>query len=226
MERRCCLDFEALLRQHWQELASYSFRKSRKRNETIYAAGEPADTLYWVESGRVKLSRLSPQGQEKILEICVPGDVFGELCICGIAVHDEQAVAMEPSVLVGVRTDGLLRFLQKRPAALQELFRLACSRLLQCREQIASLSFETVSRRLARQLVELSRTSESAPEVPAARTLYLTHEELAALIGSTREVVTSLMNEFRRQGLLDYTRRRILVYPERLNSLLREPDPH
>jgi CRP/FNR family cyclic AMP-dependent transcriptional regulator len=220
---RCCADFSGLIREHLQRLEQSGSRRRYERNEVIYSPTDAADTVYVVESGRVKVQLGTPDGKEKTLSLCLPGDVFGELCICGIVQRSDQAVALEPATVALFGVEGLLKLFARETELARSFFQLVCGRVLECQDQLAALAFEHTPRRLARELLRLSELPDSSPENGAVRLgANLTHEELATLIGTSRGVVTTLMNEFRTRGLVDYRPRAICVFAERVKAYLDE----
>lgn len=217
----CCADFCSLIRTRLNEVTPYSARLTYRKDEVIYQLDDPADALFWVAAGRVKTMRVSAEGREKIVGLHSPGDVFGELCVCEVARRREGAVALEATEVLAIRVSGLLELVARTPALSQALLRVVCRRLMDYQDQVASLSFDTVSRRLAKELVRLGEAAAGAAPVSDAQPVTgWTHEDLAALVGSTREVVTLLMNQFRDSGMIDYRRQSIVVLPRRLQEFL------
>jgi CRP/FNR family transcriptional regulator len=176
-----------------------------KRGERVYALDDPATQIYATISGRIKIVRASASGQCKITSICYCGDIFGELALERSAVEprrSDEAVALDLSRIAIVRVEDFWRAKLCDPAVMQDLVRFLTTRLAEAQRQIESLVFDDNQHRLARVLLDLSREASRAGET----SLRLIHEELAELIGSSREVVTSLMIEFRSRGLIEYTR--------------------
>jgi CRP/FNR family transcriptional regulator len=175
------------------------------RGMTIYALEDPATELYLIISGRVKIVRASASGQSKTVSIRYRGDVFGELALAGGAVEpqrSDEAVALDTTRIAVIRVEDFWRSKHSDPLAIQSVVRCLSARLAEAYRQIETLVFDNNPRRLARALLTLSIEAARVGETR----LRLTHEELAELIGSTREVVTSLMIELRHRGLVDYKR--------------------
>ena len=216
-----CVAFSDLIRDHLQELASYRSEGDYARNQVIYFAGDSADSLFQVTSGRVKVIRVSPVGKEKIIDIYQDGDYFGELCICGGGVRGDQAIALDAVTVSSIKIQELLTLLPKKPGLMQHLLQLLCMRLSEYQDQIATLAFDNVPERLAREFLRLSKAPGAHQENGATRLgVNLTHEEMASLVGTSREIVTTLMNQFRGKGLIDYDRRSIRVFQDRVKGFL------
>ncbi|MCI0720198.1 MAG: Crp/Fnr family transcriptional regulator [Acidobacteria bacterium] len=218
-----CLTFSSLVREHWDELRQLTTERRYSRNQVIYRMGDAPDAVYRVEEGQVKVARLSSDGDEKTLDLYHHGDLFGELCVCGASARSEQAMAVEPTTVTCFNVTELRDVLKKKPELTLELVMFFCARLFECQEQVATLAFDEVHERLAKELLRLSRLPASQPgEGGIELAGSLTHQELANLVKTTRQNVTMIMNQFRRQGLLDYRRSAVRVFPERLEAYLNQ----
>ncbi len=217
-----CVAFSGVIREQLRELKEFRSERHYERNQIIYSASDPADEIFVIESGRVKLIRLSPEGKEKIIDIYQPGDFFGELCICGGGLkREDQAVALEPVCTISFKVHALLSLLPNKPEMALDLLVLVCSRLSEYQSHIATLAFDLIPQRLAKELMRLSQSGASEPGNGGWHLgVNLTHEELAKLVGTSREIITTVMNQFRQQGLVDYSRRNIVVYSERVAEYL------
>jgi CRP/FNR family transcriptional regulator len=204
-------------------LAKFTSEQSYERGQTIYCLDDPAEELYQIERGRVKIVRISPDGQQKILNIYQQSDFFGELCVCGGHTRTEQAVALEPVTVRSFQMNALMKLLSSRPELVLGLLQLFCARLGESYDHIAALAFDNIPRRLAREILRLSRAVEAESKGNGKGvTLNLTHEELAHLVGTSREMVTTMMTQFRQRGILNYTRGHIHVEPPRIEKFLKD----
>lgn len=218
---RYCLTFSALLREHWSELKAFTTAERFERNGVIFSVGDPPDAMHLIESGRVKVSQLSDEGEEKIIGIYQKGDVVGEVCLCKTGPRENQAVALETAHVASFRVNELLRLLQSKPEMVFNLLMIFCARVVECHEQIASLAFDEVRERLVKEMLRLcalpaGQSKSGAVQLPVR----LTHQELASLVKTTRENVSKIMNELREDGLLDYNREGTIIFPEKLESYL------
>jgi CRP/FNR family transcriptional regulator len=175
------------------------------RGMTVYALEDPATNIYVVLKGRVKIMRSSPEGAQKIVSIRYRGDIFGELALAGNEVEtrrSDEAVALDTTRVAVIRLADFWNAAQRDPSLMRDAMRHVAARLAEAHRQIESLVFDNNHHRLARALFDLSDEAARVGE----SSVRLTHEELAELIGSTREVVTGMMIEFRQRGLIDYKR--------------------
>jgi CRP/FNR family transcriptional regulator, cyclic AMP receptor protein len=191
-----------------------------KSGEFLYHMGEAARSVYLLRSGLIKTSLVSPGGHELTLRLHKTGDILGELCLC-IGERREQAVALEESDVVEIPLELLLARLRRDPTAALDFARAASARLLDIYQRLESLSAEPAMARLTRTLLDLaSDLGESTTHGIEIRH-HITQEELGRLISARREVVSSLLNELRKTGLISYTRRGyIIVDRDALQALL------
>jgi CRP/FNR family transcriptional regulator len=188
--------------------------------EFVYLMGAASRSVYLLKSGLVKTTIVSTGGQELTLRIHRPGEVFGELCLCS-GERREQAVALEASEVVAITIEMLVARLRQDPLAALDLTSIACEHLAEAYDRLRSLSADPTIYRLARTLMDLAADlGESTPEGSLVLH-YITQHELAHLIGARREVVSSLLNRLRDQGLIHYSRRGpITVDPDALRGFL------
>jgi len=220
---RYCEAFSKVIRENWSELTGFTRAAHFERKGAIFSVGGPPDAMYLIESGRVKVSQLSSDGEEKIIGICEKGDIVGEVCLCKIGPRQTQAVALESVDVTSFRLDGFLQVLQNKPDMVFGLLMVFCARIAECQEEVARLAFDEVRERLAKEMLRLSdslggQSNRGAVELPVR----LTHQELANLVSTTRDNVTRIMNEFRKDGLVDYGREKIVIFPDKLHVYLRK----
>jgi CRP/FNR family cyclic AMP-dependent transcriptional regulator len=180
--------------------------RSVGKGELVYGLGDSAQSVFFLRRGFVKLTSLTEDGRELILRLHQAGEVFGELCHC-TGERREQAVAMEDSEIVELNFDEFVAHLQNnRPAFLLFLSNVA-QQLSAAYDQIQTLSFSSTMERLVR---TLSRLADEFGE-PAGEWVRLTHyfrqDDLAQMIGARREVVSTLLNQLRDRGLINYARK-------------------
>ncbi|MGH9843144.1 MAG: Crp/Fnr family transcriptional regulator [Blastocatellia bacterium] len=194
------------------------------RGTTIYSLDDPATHLYSIISGRVKILRASASGQQKIISIRYRGDVFGEIALAGGAVEarrGDEAVALDTTRVAAIHVEDFWRATRNDPAAARDALGCLTAHLDEAHRQIESLVFDDNSRRLMRALFDLSNEAARAGEA----SVRLTHEEIAGLIGSAREVVTGLMLDLRRRGLIEYKRGEVRPCLPKLARFLEEEEP-
>jgi CRP/FNR family transcriptional regulator len=172
----------------------------------VYGQGDPAQSVFFLRQGFVKLTSLTEDGRELILRLHQAGEVFGELCHC-TGERREQAIAMEDSEIVELGFEEFVTHLQSnRPAFLLFLSNVA-QQLSAAYDHIQTLSFNSTMERLVRTLAKLA-DEFGVPEGEWVRlTHYFRQDDLAQMIGARREVVSTLLNQLRDQGLVTYARK-------------------
>jgi CRP-like cAMP-binding protein len=179
------------------------------RHNHLYHSGDPADHVYLLIEGRVKIYRKSPSGRRVTLAVLQPGEVFGELNV--YPVYEQEAEALEPSTIYRLRTQDFRALLASKPElALQVMRRLGRrKRLLE--RKIASLVFKDVPTRLAETLLELAEELGQPCAHGFALDLVLTQQELADLIGATRQIVNATLKQWQQQGMIMLRRQRLCL---------------
>jgi CRP-like cAMP-binding protein len=191
-----------------QELAGGPGR-SLKAGELLYTMGQPAESVYLVRRGLVKTSLVSPGGQQVTLRLYPAGEILGELCVC-TGERREQAMALETSEVVEIPLVTLLRRIRQDPQAALDFTSAVCEHLAAAHEGLRSLTFDPVSQRLARALLELADRLGVVGDRGVRIGHYITQEELAHMIGARREVVSGLLNRLRTEGMISYSRRGLI----------------
>ncbi len=193
------------------KLSLESPSRNINKREQIYLPGEDADYIYVIQSGRVKLSRCSDCGKEVILSIMGPGEVFGLESLLGHSDRRAQAVAIEGGRLLALRRDRFQAMILENPELLMTLLRIVNERLWDSRDNLSRLVFSDVKSRLAALLLNLARSEGKVCGNEIRLEAPITHQELANLIGSTRETTTATLNQFKRAQLIQFDRRRIVI---------------
>jgi CRP/FNR family cyclic AMP-dependent transcriptional regulator len=168
--------------------------------------------VYLLASGRVKLLRGSPGGREVTFGLVNPLDIFGETGLfTSLSTYAYSAEAIEDSVVISFRRTDFEAAMETSIDALMQLFQLQTKSRLAAEARLADFIFYDVTARLARLLVSLSGTYGRSTKTGTLLKLKVTHQELANLIGSTRETTTLILSEFKRRGLIEFAGRKIIV---------------
>ncbi|MBI1999839.1 MAG: Crp/Fnr family transcriptional regulator [candidate division NC10 bacterium] len=182
-----------------------------RRRQAIYFPGDPADALYVVRQGRVKISRLSEDGKEATLNLVGPGEPFGEECVLDAPARETIAEVLEPVQVLRIPREELASALHAQPAFALAVARLMGGRRHAAEVRLEEMVFKTVRSRLAALLARLARNHGRRTAGGILLDLSLAHQDLAGHIGSTRETTTLTLNQFKRGGLLRIDHCRILI---------------
>ena len=172
------------------------------RGNLAFAQGAPATSVFFLESGTIKLSIVSRGGKEAVVTLVQPGTFFGEGCLAGQPKRIATAVAIQRSKVVRIDVDAMRRHLAASPDFAHAFLMHMLTRNIRVEEDLVDQLFNSSEKRLARTLLLLSRYGEQADEhhvIPR-----LSQEMLAEMVGTTRSRVNFFMNKFRRLGFIDY----------------------
>ena len=181
-------------------LASALVQADYGRGEVVFAEGEQGDTLYIVLTGKVKIGRRATDGRENMLSVMGPSDMFGELSLFDPGPRTATATVLTDARLACLAHASLRPWISDRPEIAEQLLRVLARRLRRTNDALADLIFTDVPGRVAKQLLALSERFGS-PEADGTRVHHdLTQEELAQLVGASRETVNKALADFAGRG--------------------------
>jgi CRP-like cAMP-binding protein len=206
------------------EEAAYALRSTMvevtlPRGDSLFSEGEPGDRLYVIRDGKVKLVATSGDGRETLLAILGPGEMFGELSLFDPGPRTASATALTDAQLLGLGHDDLQPWLTGRPALAGALLQALARRLRRTNEAMADLVFSDVPGRVAKALLDLaSRFGVPSDDGHGVHVVHdLTQEELAQLVGASRETVNKALADFQNRGWIRLEQRGVeLVEVDRL----------
>jgi CRP/FNR family transcriptional regulator, cyclic AMP receptor protein len=171
-----------------------------RRGHVIFTEGDPGHGMYIILSGKVKIGRYSPDGRENLLSILGPADMFGELSIFDPGPRTSNATAVTEVRAVSIDRDTLRAWIAERPAVAEQLLAVMARRLRHTSSDITDHMFTDVPGRVAKQLLQLAQRFGALEHGALRVTHDLTQEEIAGLIGSSRETVSKALAVFARRG--------------------------
>jgi CRP/FNR family cyclic AMP-dependent transcriptional regulator len=196
-------------------------KSSYKEDTVIFSQGEAADSVFYINEGKVKLTVLSEQGKEAVVAILGPGDFLGEGCLAGQPQRMATAVAMTESLIARIDKAIMIRELYA-PKLSEKFMSHLLTRNIRVEADLVDQLFNSSEKRLARMLLILANFGkEGKPEPILAK---VSQKTLADMIGTTRPRVSSLMNKFRNLGFIDYNGH--LEVHSSLLSVVLYDDPH
>jgi CRP/FNR family cyclic AMP-dependent transcriptional regulator len=169
----------------------------------IFDQGQPADSLFYVRKGKVKLSVISQQGKEAIVATLSPGDFLGEGCLAGQPLRMATATTVTDSSLIRIERSLMLRLLHEKHAISELFVAHLLSRNIRFEADLVDQLFNSSEKRLARILLLLAhfgKESRAEPVLPG-----VSQANLAQMVGTTRSRVSHFMNKFRKLGFIDYS---------------------
>jgi CRP/FNR family cyclic AMP-dependent transcriptional regulator len=174
-----------------------------RKNQVIFSQSEPADAMFYIQKGKVKLTVVSNSGKEAVVALLGPGDFLGEACLAGRLLCLATATTMSDCSIVRLEKPAMIRVLHDEPAFSELFLAYLLSRNIRIEEDLVDQLFNSSEKRLARVLLLLANFGkESKPEPVIAK---ISQETLAEMIGTTRSRVSFFMNKFRKMGFIEYS---------------------
>jgi len=181
------------------------------RGHTVFNEGEPGDRLYIILSGKVKIGRKSIDGRENLLTIMGPSDMFGELSIFDPGPRTSSATAVTEVRAVSMDRAALKEWISRRPDIAEQLLRVLARRLRRTNNNLADLIFTDVPGRVAKALLQLAQRFGTQENGALRVTHDLTQEEIAQLVGASRETVNKALADFAQRGWLRLEGKSVLI---------------
>ena len=181
------------------------------RGATLFYEGDPGDQLYFIVSGKMKLGRTASDGRENLVAVMGPGEIFGEMALFDPSPRSTSATAVSETRLDGLKHENLRKVIQRSPEVSAQLLQALARRLRRTNENLADLVFSDVPGRVAKALLDL------ADRIPRPATdgilvaHELTQEELAQLVGASRETVNKALAEFVQRGWIRLEARAVVI---------------
>jgi CRP/FNR family transcriptional regulator, cyclic AMP receptor protein len=181
--------------------AGRSIAKARE-GQVIFSQGDPADALFYIQKGKVKVTTLSSHGKEAVVAILGAGDFFGEGCLAGQPLRISTVAALVDSSIVRLQKAAVIRVLHDEPAFSELFMAYLLARNIRMEADLIDQLFNSSEKRLARLLLLLANFGKDGKPQPVVAKI--SQETLAEMIGTTRSRVSSFMNKFRRLGFIEY----------------------
>lgn len=203
--------FKELTEEECADLAALMTETSLKRGESLFHEGDDGDRLYAVTDGKVKLSHTADDGRENLIAVLGPGEIIGELTLFDLGARSSTVTAIAATSLLSLSHKDMMEYLDSHPALAKSMLRELAKRLRNTNQQMADLVFSDVPGRVAKALLDLAeRFGERTPEgIYVAHDL--TQEELAHLVGASRETVNKSLADFTSRGWIRLEGRAVLL---------------
>ena len=173
-----------------------------RNGEVVFAQGDPADTIFYIQKGRVKVVVISEQGKEAVVGIVGPGQFFGEGCMNGHSLRIATTTAMEGCLVTTITKAAMLAALHSEPKFSELFMAYLLTRNSRIEEDLIDQLFNSSEKRLARLLLLLANFGKEGSPQPISPNI--SQETLAEMIGTTRSRVSFFMNKFRKLGFISY----------------------
>ena len=192
-------------------LERHSRMRKLKRGEPIYLPSQSSDGVILVASGRVKICHATPEGKQAIIDFIDAGEVFGELALLDSQQRDEYAEAAEKTALIMIPKRELQALVRKYPRIVISVTKLIGLRRQKIERRLRNLLFRSNRERVVHLLIELAEKYGEDSDDGVVLKIRLSHQEMASVIGSTRETVTVILGQLQNENLVTIARRRIVI---------------
>lgn len=205
--------FEQMSDQEYKDLCVITGYKTAKKNEVIYMTHESVKRLYFLKKGVVKIAAVNEAGDEITKDVIQEGDIFGEITLNGNASNNgEFAKAISDEVSIcSFKLDDFERVLEKNPNLSLRYTKKVGDKFKAMETRFSNLIFKDVRTRLIEFIKDIAKNTGEKRGQETVVTNYLTHQDIASIIGSSRQTVTTLLNDFEKKGLINYSRNEMII---------------
>lgn len=179
--------------------------------DLLYSPNNPTELLFILKRGRVRIFRVSADGRALTTAIITPGTIFGEMVLLGQSMHDNYAEALDEAVVCVMARSDVHRFLLSDPRISARITEILGQRLRDMERRLSDTVFKSVPQRIAATLATLAGQQRRPSITVRAPVVTLTHEQIAALAGTSRETATKILGEFAQQGMIKLGRGRVTL---------------
>jgi CRP/FNR family transcriptional regulator len=203
--------FSAIPEAERAELEPYLIEQSFDKRALIFNEGDPSDWFWIVASGKVKITKISQDGKEIILEIIHARDMFGAVAVLRHMPYPANAVAMEPTTTLKISRTNFMRVVDRFPEIMQMLFESLGTRLKDSHETMRNIALEKVGSRIAALLLKLAEQAGTKTASGTRLNIRLTKQDIAEMVGTTVETSIRTMSRFRKDGLIEEVEGHIVI---------------
>ena len=208
--RNCSL-FQHLSESQWAALEQRARVRSFAKGTAIYLPSDVANAAYLLAEGRIRICCTTPEGKQSILALVEAGELFGELALVESAPREERAETVSKSTVVMLPGDQLRQLMAECPGLALGVTKLMGLRRKRVERRLRSLLFRSNRERLTQLLIDLAEQYGVATTAGIELAIKLSHQDLASIIGATRETVTTVLGELQHEGLLRIERQKLTL---------------
>lgn len=205
-----------------RDIHTITTERNHRKGTIIFMEDEPGEGFHYLKAGKVKIVKMTDDGREHIINILSPGDLFAEVLLFNNGTYPATAMAVEDSKVGVIKNKDLERLILNNNVLALQLIKALSLRLLFAQKKIKNLALNDVTARTAETLLNLSKQhGKLLPGGNIELTLDLSRQELASLVGTTRETVTRTLSAMKKEKLIDFdTHKIVLLLPEQLKRLI------
>ncbi|MCF8242543.1 MAG: Crp/Fnr family transcriptional regulator [Melioribacteraceae bacterium] len=203
--------FSNLDKDKMMELNKLVKDSTAEKNIPIYFASEPSKTIYFLKTGRVKISKYLSDGSEKIIAIINPGEVFGEMAFFDEDERTEYAITLEPSLICAINKNDFSQFVEANPALNLRLTKLFGLKLKNFSERVEDLIFKDADHRIVSFIIRYAEKNGKKVGDQIFVKPFLKHQNIGQLTACSRQTVNYLLTDLRTKGIIDFDRSKLTI---------------
>lgn len=203
--------FSNLSKEKMMELGSFVSDREVNRDEPIYFANEPSKTIFFLKTGRVKITKYLTDGSEKIIAIINPGEIFGEMAYLDEGQRTDYAVTVEPSLICAINKNDLASFIVKNPELNLRLTKLLGLKLRSFSERIEDLIFKDADQRVASFVLRYAEKNGKRVGDQIFVKPFLKHQNIGELTACSRQTVNYILTDLRNKGIINFDRSKLVI---------------
>jgi len=203
--------FSNLSKEEMMQLNSLVKDTDTSKDVPIYFASEPSKTIYFLKTGRVKISKYLSDGSEKIIAIINPGEIFGEMAFFDEEERTDYAVTLEPSLICAINKNEFAEFVQKNPVLNLRLTKLFGLKLKNFSERIEDLIFKDANQRIISFLIRYAEKNGKIIGEQIFVKPFLKHQNIGQLTACSRQTVNYLLTDLREKKIIDFDRNKLVI---------------
>ena len=208
---KTCGLFESCNPEQLRRLEANSRVRTVSKGSPVYLPADAADSVLVLASGRIKICHLTGDGKQSILAFIEPGEIFGELAILSSGSRDEYAEAVEASRVVAISGEALCQLMEEHQGLCFGITKIIGARRQRIERRVKNLLYLSNRERICHLLLELAEQYGRETARGLEITIRLSHQDLASLVGSTRETVTVVLGQLQNEGLIELGRRKVTL---------------
>lgn len=203
--------FSGLKTDSMMELNKISSMQELKKEEPIYFANEPSKTIFFLKTGRVKITKYLSDGSEKILAIINPGEIFGEMSFLDEGERTDYAVTLEPSLICAINNEDLSDFVNMNPSLNLKLTKLFGLKLRSFTERVEDLIFRDADHRVISFIIRYAEKNGKKVGDQIFIKPFLKHQDIGELTACSRQTVNYVLTDLREKNIIDFDRSKLII---------------
>ena len=203
--------FSALNDEELKEIQSFLIRENFKKKQEIFSEGDPSDWFYILVNGKVKITKLSHDGREIIIELISPPDFFGGFAVLKGFPYPANAVAMEDSNVIKISRYNLLKVIDRFPNVMYDITSNLGDRIREFHDTLKNIALERVESRIAALLLKLADKAGEKKDKTILINIRLTKQDIAEMVGTTVETTIRVMSKFKKSGYITDKDGKVLI---------------